>query len=65
MLPEIDATDINPQTSECTRYRISLDLCSFAWEGNLGMLAKRAPFAYSMLLNTELWKTCDYRNRQV
>jgi hypothetical protein len=31
-----------------------------ASKSNLGMLAKRTPSAYTMLLNIELWKTYDY-----
>jgi hypothetical protein len=31
-----------------------------AWEIILGMLVKHAPFAYTLLLNNEIWKTHDH-----
>ena len=65
MLHVIDATHIGPHISEYTRSRTTLDVLT-TWESNLGMLAKHAPFAYSLQLNVELWKICDYlpHNRQ-
>ena len=59
MVHVIDATHIGPHTSEYTRSSTTLGVLT-TWESNLGMLAKCAPFAYSLLLNVELWKTCDY-----
>lgn len=55
-----DATDIVLQTSKCTRSRIPLG------ESSLAMLAKCAPSAYNILLDTKPKKTYDYlpQNRQ-
>jgi hypothetical protein len=43
MLPKIDDTDIDPQTFECTRSRISLDLCLILGKETLTCLPRKHP----------------------